>query len=61
MEWLKGYKTYILVTLGALTVLINYLSGDVTLAEFLSSEDFLALMGLLGLGALRSGVKNKVK
>ena len=54
--WLQGKKTYILVALGVLTVLVNFLSGDLTFIQFLSSDEFVALLGILGIGTLRAGV-----
>ena len=56
MEWLKGKKTYILVALGLFTVLVNFLSGDITFMEFLASKSTLDVIELLGLGTLRAGV-----
>lgn len=54
--FLSGKKTYILVILGIITLLIHLLSGDMTLTQFLASDEFTALLGLLGIGALRAGV-----
>lgn len=56
LAFLQGKKTYILVTLGVLALLINFLSGDITLMQFLSSEKLTELIGLLGLGTIRAGV-----
>ena len=56
MNWLKGKKTYIIVILGVLHVLVNYLTGDATFAEFIGSESVVQLIELLGLGALRKGI-----
>jgi len=54
--WLSGKKTYILVGLGVLAMVVQFLAGDITLMEFLQSEQFLTLLGLLGIGTLRAGV-----
>jgi len=56
MAWLQGKKTYILVVLGALTVLVNWLSGDIGFVQFVQSDAFIRLIELLGLGTLRAGV-----
>ena len=56
-DWLKGFKTYILVGLGVLGLLVQFLTGDVTFMEFLNSPQLIELLGLLGIGALRAGVK----
>lgn len=61
MEWLKGKKTYILVGLGVLTLLIQFLTGDVSLMQFLGSPQFMELLGMLGIGTLRAGVSSAVK
>ena len=51
---LKGYKTYIVVIVG---VIVNglFAMGKIP-AEYLPLVN--AILGFLGLGALRSGVKN---
>jgi hypothetical protein len=54
--WLQGKKTYILVVLGVLTKIVLFLSGEMGFFEFLSSEDFVHVLELLGLGTLRAGV-----
>ena len=56
MQWLSGKKTYILVILGTVSVLIHWLSGDTTFLQFISSEEFTKLIELLGLGTIRLGV-----
>lgn len=56
LAWLKGKKTYILVVLGALTILVQFAAGDVSFMQFISSDAFLNLLELLGLGTIRAGV-----
>ena len=58
LEWLKGKKTYFLVAFGVLALLVQFLTGDISFMQFLSSDSFVQLLELLGLGALRAGVKN---
>lgn len=61
LEFLKGKKTYILAGLGALISLVHFISGDVTIGQFLSgNQDLLNLLGFLGLGTLRAGVDSAV-
>ena len=61
VEWLKGKKTYILVILGFLIALVNFLAGDLSFLQFVQSPEFLALLGLFGLGTIRAGVSNEAK
>jgi NAD/NADP transhydrogenase alpha subunit len=51
MDFLSGYKTYVVGAAIVLTALGAFLSGDMTLAQAVQA----ALTGL-GLGALRAGV-----
>jgi len=57
MDWLKGKKTYLVSGLIVASSVIQLLVGDLSLIEFLSSEQLLILLGGLGLGSLRAGVK----
>ena len=61
LEWLRGKKTYILVIIGVLTVLVNFLTGDLTFLQFITSDAVIQLIELLGLGALRAGVSRVTK
>ena len=61
LEWLSGKKTYILVIIGVLTVLVNFLTGDLTFLQFITSDAVIQLIELLGLGALRAGVSRVTK
>jgi len=56
MNWLSGKKTYILVILGVLTILIHYLTGDMTFMQFINSDEFIKLLELLGIGTVRLGI-----
>jgi hypothetical protein len=61
LAFLQGKKTYILVVLGVVTLAVNFLAGDITLMQFLGSEQFTALIGLLGIGTLRAAVTNEIQ
>jgi len=54
MNFLKGYKTYIIAAGTILTAMGAYLSDSITLVDFI-----FAVLGALGLGTLRAGVKNE--
>jgi len=56
-EYLKGKKTYIVAALLVLVSLVEFLSGDIPLGEFLSGADLLVLLNGLGLATLRAGIK----
>ncbi len=57
MNFLKGYKTYIIATLLVLVSLVHLITGDIGIFDFVQSPDLLILLNGLGLGALRSAVK----
>lgn len=61
MAWLQGKKTYIIVILGFLIALVQFLAGDLSFMLFVQSPEFLALLGLLGLGTLKAGVAREAK
>jgi hypothetical protein len=56
MNFLSGYKTYILAGLGVMKVLIGFLTGDMTFVQFLGSPEVNELILFTGLGTLRAGV-----
>ena len=56
MQWLKGKKTYIIAGLMVSVSLIHLLFGDMSLAEFVTSEHINTLLEGIGLSTLRSGV-----
>lgn len=57
--FLQGRKTYIVAFLLVLVSLLDLLTGDVALADFLGDPNLLVLLNGLGLAALRSGVAKK--
>jgi len=61
LDLIKGKKTYILVVLGALTILVNFIAGDTTFMEFITSTQFIELLGILGIGTLRAAVSSTTK
>ncbi len=56
MQWLQGKKTYVIAGLMASASLVHLLSGDMGLAEFVTSEHLNTLLEGIGLGTLRAGV-----
>lgn len=52
MDFLSGYKTYIVILAGLMAVFAAFVSGDVTLADAINQAVL-----LLGFGGLRSGIK----
>lgn len=56
MNFLKGYKTYIIATLLVLVALVHFAAGDTNLLQLLNDPYLLVLLNGLGLGALRSAV-----
>lgn len=56
MEWLKGKKTYFVIGFGVAIILVQFLVGDVSFMQFISSEAFTNLLELIGVGTLRAGV-----
>ncbi len=57
MDFLKGKKTYIVSGLLAVVSLINMLSGETTITDFIGSNHFTTLLGAAGLSSLRAGIK----
>jgi len=51
---IRGKKTYIVCVLMALTSLVQVISGDMTIVQFLQDPN---LLTALGIAALRNGVK----
>lgn len=56
MTFLKGHRTYIISALLVLVGLINLLSGELALGDFLNSPDLAILLNGLGLAALRASL-----
>lgn len=55
-NWLSGKKTFIVAILMVLIGVVNFLTGDVTLSEFLKTEEIKIVMEGIGLATLRLGV-----
>jgi len=53
---LKGRKTYVVAVLMVLVSAVNYLTGDISFIDFITSTDVQLLLEGLGLGALRAGI-----
>ena len=56
IDKLKGKKTYIIAGLMVLVGLVQLLGGDLTLSEFIASNDLRIILEGLGIGFLRAGV-----
>ena len=61
MKWLQGKKTYIIAGLMVLTSLVHLVAGDISLAEFITSEHVNTLLEGVGLSTLRAGVAQSVR
>lgn len=55
---LQGRKTYIVSALLVLVAVVDLLTGDMSLVEFLNEPNLIVLLNGLGLAALRAGVSN---
>ncbi len=60
MTWLKGKKTYLVAGLMVLVSILNLLTGDIGIAEFVTSPFFNTLLEGIGLGTLRAGMVNTI-
>ncbi|KMP10842.1 hypothetical protein UR09_05085 [Candidatus Nitromaritima sp. SCGC AAA799-A02] len=56
MHWLQGKKTYIIATLMVAIGIVKLATGDMSLVEFIMSDDISILLEGFGLGTLRAGV-----
>ena len=56
MYRLQGKKTYLIGGLMVLVSMLRLITGDMSLAEFVTSDHVNTLLGGVGLGALRAGV-----
>ncbi len=56
MNWLKGKKTYIVAALMALASLVHLLAGDMSIAQFVTSDHVITLLEATGFASLRAGV-----
>lgn len=59
MNWLKGKKTYIVSTLMATVALLQLVTGETTLQDFIMSAHVTTLIEAVGLGTLRAGIASK--
>lgn len=57
MNFLSGHKTYIVSGLMVLIGIVHFLTGDISLAQFISSPDFQLILNGFGFSFLRMGVK----
>ena len=53
---LSGKKTYIVAGLMVIVAVINLVSGDIGLMDFLTNPNLILLLEGLGIGFLRSGI-----
>lgn len=53
---LSGKKTYIVAGLMVIVAVINLVSGDISLMDFLTDPNLILLLQALGIGFLRSGI-----
>lgn len=60
MKWLTGKKTYIVAGLMVAVTLLQLITGETTLQEFVMSEHVTTLMEAVGLGTLRAGVAKRI-
>jgi hypothetical protein len=58
MEFIKGYKTYIIAALGALISVVNMINGDLTLVEFIQSDNVVLLLNSLAMATVRHGISS---
>ena len=59
MYRLQGKKTYLIAGLMVLVYMLHLITGDMSLAEFVTSEQVNTLLEGVGLGTLRAGVSKK--
>lgn len=55
-SWLKGKKAYIVAGLMALVSLIELLTGEITLAQFVDGDNLTLLLEGTGLATLRAAI-----
>jgi hypothetical protein len=56
MNWFNGKKTYIVSAFMVMVSLAHLVTGDSTLAEFISSDHMMNLFEAIGLSTLRVGI-----
>ena len=59
MAFLSGFKTYIAVGLGLLTIALHVFTGEASIQDAIKylSDNAAEIFGLLGIAGLRSGIK----
>lgn len=55
-NYLSGKKTYVISVLMILIGLVKLIVGDISLLDFIMSDDIMFILGGAGLGAVRAGV-----
>jgi len=60
MNWLNGKKTYLVSGLMAAVTLLQLITGQTTLQEFILGEHITTLLEAVGLGTLRAGVAKRI-
>lgn len=55
-DLIKGKKTYIVAALMAVSVFLDYLTGDISMAQMVASGDVQTLLEAAGLSTLRAGI-----
>jgi hypothetical protein len=60
MNWLNGKKTYLVSGLMVAVTLLQLITGQTTLQEFILSEHITTLLEAVGLGTLRAGVGTRL-
>lgn len=55
-ETLKGRKTYIIAFIMVLASLVEVLTGDISIVEFVGTENFQLFLEGLGISAIRAGI-----
>jgi len=61
MNWLNGKKTYLVAGLMATMTLLQLITGETTLQQFILSDGVTTLLQAVGLGTLRAGVAKKTR
>lgn len=60
MNWLKGKKTYMVSGLMTAMTLLQLITGETTLQEFIMGEQLTTLLEATGLGTLRAGIAKRI-
>jgi hypothetical protein len=57
MNWLKGKKTYIIAALMVARGVLELVTGDIGLSEFINGPYLTEVIAAFGLASLRAGVE----